>query len=328
MTLVLSMNPFLEPEVDPPLSSWESERWTKSRPSSPAATCTSVGSLTPDATCRRLPDQRSKIAYFKRKLVDCEEVPLTFRTYCQMVTPVLEERAHILRLSLEKMRFIDDPEAFLRRSVLVNNLLGRLRAEILLQSSDCCFSPNSASPTAPCIMPPTAAPAHPALRALPPRICLAPQGGPPFRKRFRMVRVGQGDLQSERAQTCCCFYAAAAAAGHDLHLPLSAYDAPLSTCPSTPSSSLLQLNTHSKLGLAVEDHDTVEEQEEDDEVEKEEAGSSVEHKCRTRTSETRTAEETGEEEEELEEEGVTHCQCHLQVKRHTSHLWLRRLHRH
>ncbi|CAF99004.1 unnamed protein product, partial [Tetraodon nigroviridis] len=122
---------------------------------------------------RRVPDHvsLSRISYFKRKFVDEDEPPLSFRTYCQTVShdtllhsapapatignqekpertppvlcrqvaPFLEERAHVLRLSLEKMRFIDDPEAFLRRSVLVNNLLRRLRAEILLQSSDWCF---------------------------------------------------------------------------------------------------------------------------------------------------------------------------------------------
>ncbi|KAM9777480.1 SERTA domain-containing protein 4 [Neosynchiropus ocellatus] len=313
MTLVLSMNPFLNPEGDPPLSYkavWGSERSTKTCQPSPAATCSSVETLTRDATCRRLPGQLSKLAYFKRKFVDYDEVPFNFRTYCQTMAPVLEERAHILRLSLEKMRFIDDPEAFLRRSVLVNNLLRRLRAEILLQSSDWCFPPNSASPATPCIMPPTATPAHPALHAIPPRICLAPQAGPPFRKRFRMVRGGQEDLQSKCAHTCCCFYAAAAAAGHYFHLPFSVYDTELSMCPSTTSSSLLQLNTHSKLRLAVDgeedddDDDDEEEEEEEDEVEKEEAGSSVEEKCRTRMSGTRTGEEM---EEEQEEEGVSHC---------------------
>uniref|UniRef100_A0A673C509 SERTA domain containing 4 n=1 Tax=Sphaeramia orbicularis TaxID=375764 RepID=A0A673C509_9TELE len=192
--------------------------------------------LSVEPLCRRVPDHVSvsRIAYFKRKFVeDDDDPPFSFRTYCQTV--ILEERAHVLRLSLEKMRFIDDPEAFLRRSVLVNNLLRRLRAEILLQSTDWCFPPNPAFTT-------------------------APQAGPPLRKRFRMVRGGQGDLRPECAQTCCCIYAAAAAAaaGHYLHLPFSMYDAALSTCPSTPhSSSFFQLASHSKLGLsvAVEDHD-------------------------------------------------------------------------
>ncbi|XP_029982554.1 SERTA domain-containing protein 4 [Sphaeramia orbicularis] len=287
MTLVLSMNPFLDPEGDPPLSTyqpiWESERCKKTCLSNPALPCSSEEQFTREPLCRRVPDHVSvsRIAYFKRKFVeDDDDPPFSFRTYCQTVAPVLEERAHVLRLSLEKMRFIDDPEAFLRRSVLVNNLLRRLRAEILLQSTDWCFPPNPAFTTGPCVLPPSSNPAHQALHgAVPTRICLAPQAGPPLRKRFRMVRGGQGDLRPECAQTCCCIYAAAAAAaaGHYLHLPFSMYDAALSTCPSTPhSSSFFQLASHSKLGLsvAVEDHDDededVEEEEENDEEEERE----------------------------------------------------------
>lgn len=255
----------------------------------------------------------------------------------------MEERAHVLRLSLEKMRFIDDPEAFLRRSVLVNNLLRRLRTEILLQSTDWCFPPNPAFAAGPCVLPAASNPAHQALHgAVPTRICLAPKAGPPLRKRFRMVRGGQGDLRPECAQTCCCIYAAAAAAaaaaGHYLHLPFSMYDAALSTCPSAPhSSSFFQLASHSKLGLsvAVEDHDDEdedveeeeenEEEEERDEEDEEEddshqAGSSLDEvmgtssqKSRTRTSlgqkhvHTRTEEdscmtERVDEDEDEEEE--------------------------
>uniref|UniRef100_A0A3Q3VVW5 SERTA domain-containing protein n=1 Tax=Mola mola TaxID=94237 RepID=A0A3Q3VVW5_MOLML len=254
MTLVLSMNPFLDPEGDPPLSTyqpiWESERCTKACLTNPA----------PPPACRQVPDHVSvsRIAYFKRKFVDDDdETPFSFRTYCQtQVAPVLEERAHVLRLSLEKMRFIDDPEAFLRRSVLVNNLLRRLRADILLQSTDWCFPPNPAFATGPCPQPSSTSPAlH---TAVPTRFCLTPQAGPPLRKRFRMVRGGQADLRPDCAQTCCCIYAAAAAAGHYLHLPFSMYDAAFSTCPSTPhSSSFLQLGSQSKLGLTVpiEEHD-------------------------------------------------------------------------
>ncbi|XP_028251390.1 SERTA domain-containing protein 4 [Parambassis ranga] len=294
MTLILSMNPFLDPEEDPPLSPyqpvWESERCTKTCLSNPAPPCSSEDEFTQEPPCRRVPDHVSvsRIAYFKRKFVeDDDEPPFSFRTYCQTVAPVLEERAHVLRLSLEKMRFIDDPEAFLRRSVLVNNLLRRLRAEILLQSTDWCFPPNPAFATGPCVLPPSSAnPTHqPVHRAVPARICLAPQAGPPFRKRFRMVRGGQGDLRPDCAQTCCCIYAAAAAAGHYLHLPFSMYDAALSTCPSTPhSSSFFQLASHSKLGLTVnvDDHD-----DEDEDVEEEE---------------NEEEEERGEEEEEEEEE--------------------------
>ncbi|XP_071327525.1 SERTA domain-containing protein 4 [Trachinotus anak] len=350
MTLVLSMNPFLDPEGDPPLSTyqpiWESERCTKTCLSSSAPPCSSEEQFTQEPSCRRVPDHVSvsRIAYFKRKFVDDDDEPsFSFRTYCQTVAPVLEERAHVLRLSLEKMRFIDDPEAFLRRSVLVNNLLRRLRAEILLQSTDWCFPPNAAFATGPCVLPASTNPAHQTLHgAVPTRICLAPQAGPPFRKRFRMVRGGQGDLRPDCAQTCCCIYAAAAAAGHYLHLPFSMYDAALSTCPSTPhSSSFFQLASHSKLGLTVavqerddEDEDVEEEEENEEEEEREEeeeeedderqAGPSIDVvkdksslKSRTRTllghAHTRTEEdscmtgraeeeEEGEQEEEEEEE--------------------------
>ncbi|XP_055010524.1 SERTA domain-containing protein 4 isoform X1 [Boleophthalmus pectinirostris] len=274
MTLVLSMNPFLDPEGDPPLSTlqqiWESERCPKSCLSNSSLPCSSEEPFTREPHCRRVPDHvsLSRIAYFKRKFIDDEdEAPFRFRTYCQTVAPVLEERAHVLRLSVEKMRFIDDPEAFLRRSVLVNNLLRRLRAEILLQSTDWCFPPNPALAAGPCVLPPSSSPPHPALHGtLPPRICLPPQPGPPQRKRYRMMR-GQGFLRPDCAQTCCCIYAAAAA-GHYLHLPFSMYDAALSACPTTPHSpSFLQLANHSKLGFTidVEDHD-----EEDEEVEEEE----------------------------------------------------------
>uniref|UniRef100_A0A1A7YTP6 SERTA domain containing 4 n=2 Tax=Iconisemion striatum TaxID=60296 RepID=A0A1A7YTP6_9TELE len=260
MTLVLSMNPFLDSEGEPPLSGfppiWESERCTKTCLSKSDPACGSEQPFTPEPPCRRVPDQVSvsRVTYFKRKFVDDdEELPVSFRTYCQTVSPVLEERAHVLRLSLEKMRFIDDPEAFLRRSVLVNNLLRRLRTEILLQSSDWCFPPNSAFAGRPCILPPTAGPAHQALhRTIPTRICFSPEAGPPLRKRFRMVRGGQ--------PACCCVFAAAAA-GHYLHLPFSVYDSALSACPSTPHTSFLQLTNHNKLGLTA----AAEEEEEEEE---------------------------------------------------------------
>lgn len=40
-----------------------------------------------------------------------------------------EERSCILRLSLQKLRFLDDPEAYLRRSVLINNLLRKIHLD-------------------------------------------------------------------------------------------------------------------------------------------------------------------------------------------------------
>lgn len=203
----------------------------------------------------------------------------------------------MLRLSLEKMRFIDDPEAFLRRSVLVNNLLRRLRAEILLQSTDWCFPTGSAFTSGPCVPPSNTNPAHlPVHRALPARICVTPQAGPPLRKRLRMLRNGQTDLRPDCAQTCCCIYAAAAAAaaaGHYLHLPFSVYDAALSACPSTPHSPFFQLASPSKLGMTIHEHDEDDEDCEEEEEEEDEEEENDEEE----------AERDGEEVEEQRQAG-------------------------
>nr|XP_057946738.1 SERTA domain-containing protein 4-like [Doryrhamphus excisus] len=361
MTLVLSMNPFLEPEREPPLSTyqpvWKTQRCSKtclSNATSPSYTEEKSKQETP---FRRLPDHvsMSRLSFFKRKFVDDDEASFSFRTYCQTVAPVLEERAHVLRLSLEKMRFIDDPEAFLRRSVLVNNLLRRLRTEILLQSSDWCFPPNPVLST---ILPPGSNPTNQALsRAVPTPICLAPQAGPPFRKRFRMVRAGQGDLRSDCAQTCCCFYAAAAAAGHYLPLPFSMYDAELS---SPHSSSVFQIAGHHKIGLTVieghedeEDDDDEEELDDEDEEDEIVSGPSSgwvqgksKQKSRTRSllGHTRTEadsrvtgsieeeeeEEDGEVEEDDEEDGgIRHREWDSASERDllSVHYWYQRGHR-
>lgn len=265
------------------------------------------------------------------------------------MAPVLEERAHVLRLSLEKMRFIDDPEAFLRRSVLVNNLLRRLRAEILLQSSDWCFPPSPAFSGGPCILPPTAGPAN---RAMPARICLAtPQAGPPLRKRFRMVHGVQGDFRPD----CCCVYAAAAAAGHYLHLPFSVYDSTLSTCPASPHTSFFQLASHGKLGLTVAVGNHKEDEEEEEEAEEEEQNEDVEddyerrqeglsvdaenksnQKTRTKTlfghKHLRTEGSGGtgsaeEEQEEEEEQVVRLCPWDSETDLHRISFWHSRAHR-
>ncbi|XP_077425120.1 SERTA domain-containing protein 4 [Vanacampus margaritifer] len=332
MTLVLSMNPFLEPEGEPPLPTyqpiWKTERCSKTCLSNSNALDHTQHQLKQEPPFRRLPDHvsMSRIAYFKRKFVDDDdEAAFSFRTYCQTVAPVMEERAHVLRLSLDKMRFIDDPEVFLRRSVLVNNLLRRLRADILLQSTEWCFSPNPVFTT---VLPPTSNPTQQALnRSVPTPICLAPQAGPPFRKRFRMVRAGQSDLRNDCTQTCCCIYAAAAAAGHYLHLPFSMYDAELST---PHSSSFFQIASNPKIGLTViegpddededaEEEDEIDEEEEEGVVERRQAGPSTDwvratsiQKSQTRTmqghahSRTLTSRvEQGEAEVEEESHGVT-----------------------
>lgn len=40
-----------------------------------------------------------------------------------------EDRTCILRLSLEKLRILEDPEIYLRRAVLINNLLRKIHIE-------------------------------------------------------------------------------------------------------------------------------------------------------------------------------------------------------
>lgn len=40
-------------------------------------------------------------------------------------------------MSLEKLKFIDDPEVYLRRSVLINNLMKRIHGEIVMQNNWC-----------------------------------------------------------------------------------------------------------------------------------------------------------------------------------------------
>ncbi|KAM4724000.1 SERTA domain-containing protein 4 [Anableps anableps] len=346
MTLVLSMNPFLDPEGDALLSarppSWDPDRCSRTCQADPDPPCGSEPPRAQEPAGRRGPDpvSMSRVSFFKRKFVEEEEEsPFSFRTYCQTVAPVLEERAHVLRLSLEKMRFIDDPEAFLRRSVLVNNLLRRLRAEILLQSADWCFPPSPPLAGAPCVPQPGAGSAHQALhRAAPARICLPPQAGPPLRKRFR---AGQGEPRPGCAQTCCCIYAAAAA-GHFLRLPFSMYDAALATCPSTPGTSLLQLAGHGKLGVAEDDE---EEEEEPREGGSAAAQDTFRHKCRTKTfpghKDMRTEdscmagrgeEEEGEQEEEEEKEEeeeqlVGPCSWDSGGDLHRFSFWHRRAHR-
>ncbi|KAM8737620.1 uncharacterized protein AB9X84_022621 [Acanthopagrus schlegelii] len=58
---------------------------------------------------------------------------LTVLLRCQSVSGqhliLQEDRSCILKLSLEKLRFLEDPEAYLRRSVLINNLLRKIHHE-------------------------------------------------------------------------------------------------------------------------------------------------------------------------------------------------------
>ncbi|XP_039641328.1 histone acetyltransferase KAT6B-like [Perca fluviatilis] len=71
----------------------------------------------------------SKVAYFKRKYAEEEDLHGGLRGYFQKHLILQEDRSCILKLSLEKLRFLEDPEAYLRRSVLINNLLRKIHHE-------------------------------------------------------------------------------------------------------------------------------------------------------------------------------------------------------
>ncbi|EGW02618.1 SERTA domain-containing protein 4 [Cricetulus griseus] len=132
---------------------------------------------------------------------------------------IFEERAHILYMSLEKLRFIDDPEVYLRRSVLINNLMKRIHGEILMQSSWC--------------LPACSLSGASAQEWFLAQDC-------PYRKRPRVAKE-----EWEKLHTCC-FYQECG--GHCLNLPLSVSAGvgshaatatpPSSSSPSPSSSSL------------------------------------------------------------------------------------------
>ncbi|KAJ8288963.1 hypothetical protein COCON_G00016220 [Conger conger] len=71
----------------------------------------------------------SKVAYFKRKYAEEEDVQRDIHGYFQRHLILPEDRSCILKLSMEKLRFLEDPEAYLRRSVLINNLLRKIHHE-------------------------------------------------------------------------------------------------------------------------------------------------------------------------------------------------------
>jgi len=121
---------------------------------------------------------------------------------------VFEERAHILYMSLEKLKFIDDPEVYLRRSVLINNLMKRIHGEIVMQNN-WCFSACS-------------------FGAASPQEWFVPQDCP-YRKRLRMAKE-----EYEKLHTCC-FYQECGS--HYLNLPYSVNASTENTSSSSPSSS-------------------------------------------------------------------------------------------
>ncbi|XP_051802031.1 uncharacterized protein LOC110949703 [Acanthochromis polyacanthus] len=71
----------------------------------------------------------SKVAYFKRKYAEEEDLQGGIPGYLQKHLILQEDRSCILKLSLEKLRFLEDPEVYLRRSVLINNLLRKIHHE-------------------------------------------------------------------------------------------------------------------------------------------------------------------------------------------------------
>lgn len=108
---------------------------------------------------------------------------------------MLEEHSQVLHLSLDKMRFIDDPEAFLRRSVLINNLLRRLRAEIILQEA----WPFVTGPAPVSLTMPVSAHQD---------------------QSHKRLRLLQDDEEEECVAACCCFYEAS----RYMQLPVCVYE--------------------------------------------------------------------------------------------------------
>ncbi|KAL4656340.1 SERTA domain-containing protein 4-like [Arapaima gigas] len=86
--------------------------------------------LADDFFCERSnPPTTSKVAYFKRKYAEEEDLHRGFHGYFEQHLILPEDRHCILKLSLEKLRFLEDPEAYLRRAVLINNLLRKIHHE-------------------------------------------------------------------------------------------------------------------------------------------------------------------------------------------------------
>ncbi|XP_021248250.1 SERTA domain-containing protein 4 isoform X1 [Numida meleagris] len=168
------------------------------------------GSAPPGSHYRGIsnPAAASKIAYFKRKYVEEEDFHPPLSSCAHKTISVFEERAHILYMSLEKLKFIDDPEVYLRRSVLINNLMKRIHGEIIMQNN-WCFSACS-------------------FGAASPQEWFVPQDCP-YRKRLRMAKE-----EYEKLHTCC-FYQECGS--HYLNLPYSVNASTENTSSSSSSSS-------------------------------------------------------------------------------------------
>lgn len=111
-------------------------------------------------------------------------------------------------MSLEKLKFIDDPEVYLRRSVLINNLMKRIHGEIIMQNNWCFPACSFNGPSAQ-------------------EWFLAQDC--PYRKRPRMAKE-----ECEKFHACC-FYQECG--GHYLNLPLSVHASVGSASTTAPSSS-------------------------------------------------------------------------------------------
>nr|XP_033793089.1 SERTA domain-containing protein 4 isoform X1 [Geotrypetes seraphini]XP_033793090.1 SERTA domain-containing protein 4 isoform X1 [Geotrypetes seraphini]XP_033793091.1 SERTA domain-containing protein 4 isoform X1 [Geotrypetes seraphini]XP_033793092.1 SERTA domain-containing protein 4 isoform X1 [Geotrypetes seraphini]XP_033793093.1 SERTA domain-containing protein 4 isoform X1 [Geotrypetes seraphini]XP_033793094.1 SERTA domain-containing protein 4 isoform X1 [Geotrypetes seraphini]XP_03379309 len=221
MTLVLSMNRFCDPivsegaaEIPEYQNLWESECYPASLPQ--RRTDSRAWTSLPDSHYRGIsnPVTTSKITYFKRKYVE-EDFHPPLNSCTHKTISIFEERAHVLYLSLEKLKFIDDPEVFLRRSVLINNLMKRIHGEIIMQNnwcfSACALGGASAQEW---FMTPNC----------------------PYRKRFRMAK-------EECSFHTCCFYQECSS--QYLNVPLS-----LNANGGNPSSSSSSSNFSSMPGCS------------------------------------------------------------------------------
>ncbi|XP_052056710.1 SERTA domain-containing protein 4 [Apodemus sylvaticus] len=205
MTLVLSMNRFCEPIVSEGAAEiagyqtlWEADNYGGASPPGPAQVSSQgdrgASSQLAGSHYRGIPNPIStpKVTYFKRKYAEEEDLHPPLSNCSHKTISVFEERAHILYMSLEKLRFIDDPEVYLRRSVLINNLMKRIHGEIVMQNSWC--------------LPACSLSGTPAQEWFLAQDC-------PYRKRPRVAKE-----EWEKIHTCC-FYQECG--GHCLNLPLS-----------------------------------------------------------------------------------------------------------
>ncbi|XP_022382458.1 SERTA domain-containing protein 4 [Enhydra lutris kenyoni] len=221
MTLVLSMNRFCEPIVSEGAAEiagyqtlWEADSYGGPSPPGPAQAPPQgdrgAGPPLAGSHYRGIsnPITTSKITYFKRKYVEEEDFHPPLSSCSHKTISIFEERAHILYMSLEKLKFIDDPEVYLRRSVLINNLMKRIHGEIIMQNNWCFPACSFNGPSAQ-------------------EWFLAQDC--PYRKRPRMAKE-----ECEKFHACC-FYQECG--GHYLNLPLSVHASVGSASTTAPSSS-------------------------------------------------------------------------------------------